>query len=29
MVPVGRLLAGRYRLDEPIGTGWLSEVWRY
>ena len=24
----GRLLAGRYQLDEPIGTGWFSEVWR-
>ena len=28
MVLGGRLLAGRYRLDEPIGTGWFSEVWR-
>ena len=28
MVPGGRLLAGRYQLDEPIGTGWFSEVWR-
>ena len=24
----GRLLAGRYQLTEPIGTGWFSEVWR-
>src|SRR5690242_358487 len=24
----GNLLAGRYRLDEPIGAGGLSEVWR-
>jgi eukaryotic-like serine/threonine-protein kinase len=24
----GNLLAGRYRLDEPIGTGGFSEVWR-
>jgi serine/threonine-protein kinase len=22
------MLAGRYQLDEPIGTGWFSEVWR-
>ena len=28
MVLAGNLLAGRYRLDEPIGTGWFSEVWR-
>jgi eukaryotic-like serine/threonine-protein kinase len=28
MVPAGNLLAGRYQLDEPIGTGWFSEVWR-
>jgi serine/threonine-protein kinase len=28
MVPGGRLLAGRYRLDEPIGDGRFSEVWR-
>ena len=28
MVFAGNLLAGRYRLDEPIGTGWFSEVWR-
>jgi len=28
MVLGGRLLAGRYQLDEPIGTGWFSEVWR-
>ena len=28
MVLAGSLLAGRYRLDEPIGTGWFSEVWR-
>jgi serine/threonine-protein kinase len=21
-------LAGHYQLDEPIGTGWFSEVWR-
>jgi serine/threonine-protein kinase len=28
MVLGGRLLAGRYRLDEPIGTGWFSQVWR-
>lgn len=28
MVRGGRLLAGRYQLDEPIGTGWFSEVWR-
>ena len=28
MVLGGKLLAGRYQLDEPIGTGWLSEVWR-
>jgi eukaryotic-like serine/threonine-protein kinase len=24
----GNLLAGRYRLDEPIGNGGFSEVWR-
>ena len=24
----GNLLAGRYRLDEPIGSGGFSEVWR-
>ena len=24
----GDLLAGRYRLDEPIGGGGFSEVWR-
>ena len=24
----GNLLAGRYRLDEPIGAGGFSEVWR-
>jgi eukaryotic-like serine/threonine-protein kinase len=28
MVLAGNLLVGRYRLDEPIGTGWFSEVWR-
>ena len=28
MVLAGKLLAGRYQLDEPIGTGWFSEVWR-
>ena len=28
MVPAGKLLAGRYQLHEPIGTGWFSEVWR-
>ena len=28
MVLGGSLLAGRYQLDEPIGTGWFSEVWR-
>jgi eukaryotic-like serine/threonine-protein kinase len=28
MVLGGSLLADRYRLDEPIGTGWFSEVWR-
>src|SRR5690348_6987247 len=28
MVLGGNLLAGRYQLDEPIGTGWFSEVWR-
>jgi eukaryotic-like serine/threonine-protein kinase len=24
----GNLLAGRYRLDEPVGSGGFSEVWR-
>src|SRR5690349_19176842 len=28
MVLGGNLLAGRYQLDEAIGTGWFSEVWR-
>jgi eukaryotic-like serine/threonine-protein kinase len=28
MVLAGNLLAGRYQLVEPIGTGWFSEVWR-
>ena len=28
MGPAGNLLADRYRLDEPIGAGGLSEVWR-
>jgi serine/threonine-protein kinase len=28
MALAGNLLAGRYELDEPIGAGWLSEVWR-
>ena len=28
MVLGGKLLAGRYQLDEPIGAGWFSEVWR-
>ena len=28
MVLAGNLLAGRYQLDEPIGTGWFGEVWR-
>jgi eukaryotic-like serine/threonine-protein kinase len=28
MVLGGSLLAGRYQLHEPIGTGWFSEVWR-
>ena len=28
MVLAGNLLAGRYRFDEPVGTGWFSEVWR-
>ena len=28
MALAGTLLAGRYRLDEPIGTGGFSEVWR-
>ena len=28
MVFAGNLLAGRYQLVEPIGTGWFSEVWR-
>ena len=28
MVFAGNLLAGRYQLDEPIGSGWFSEVWR-
>ena len=28
MVFAGNLLAGRYQLDELIGTGWFSEVWR-
>ena len=28
MALAGNLLAGRYRLDEPIGTGGFSEVWR-
>ena len=28
MVLAGYFLAARYQLDEPIGTGWFSEVWR-
>ena len=28
MILAGNLLADRYQLDEPIGTGWFSEVWR-
>jgi serine/threonine-protein kinase len=24
----GNLLVGRYQLEEPIGTGWFSDVWR-
>ena len=28
MVFAGNLLAGRYQLDEPIGSGWFCEVWR-
>ena len=28
MTLAGSLLAGRYQLDEPIGTGGFSEVWR-
>jgi eukaryotic-like serine/threonine-protein kinase len=28
MVLAGNLIAGRYLLDEPIGAGWFSEVWR-
>ena len=28
MVLAGNLIAARYQLDEPIGTGWFSEVWR-
>ena len=28
MTLAGKLLAGRYQLHEPIGTGWFSEVWR-
>jgi serine/threonine-protein kinase len=28
MVLAGNLLAGRYQLNEPIGTGWFGEVWR-
>jgi eukaryotic-like serine/threonine-protein kinase len=28
MVLAGNLLAGRYQLHEPIGTGWFSQVWR-
>jgi serine/threonine-protein kinase len=28
MVLAGNLVASRYQLDEPIGTGWFSEVWR-
>jgi eukaryotic-like serine/threonine-protein kinase len=28
MVLAGNVLAGRYQLDEPIGTGSFSEVWR-
>jgi eukaryotic-like serine/threonine-protein kinase len=28
MVLAGNLLAGRYQLHEPVGTGWFSAVWR-
>jgi eukaryotic-like serine/threonine-protein kinase len=28
MVHAGIRLAGRYQLDEPVGNGWFSEVWR-
>ena len=28
MVLSGSLLAGRYQLHEPVGTGWFSAVWR-
>ena len=28
MVLAGNLLAGRYQLHDPIGTGWFSAVWR-
>jgi eukaryotic-like serine/threonine-protein kinase len=28
MVLAGNLIAGRYQLDEPVGTGWFSAVWR-
>jgi hypothetical protein len=28
MVLAGSLIADRYQLDEPVGTGWFSEVWR-
>jgi eukaryotic-like serine/threonine-protein kinase len=28
MILAGHLLAGRYQLDEPIGNGWFSAVWR-